>query len=124
MSNLNTTVEESYAQNATAPILEARHLRKLFPVHSLNPLGQKSAVHAVEDTSMALRPGRATALVGESGSGKTTVARMLAGLYAPTSGTILFRGEPARLAEVPVRVVARQLQVGNDLGARPPGFLA
>src|SRR5205807_4841137 len=44
-----------------------------------------------------LYPGRATAPVGESGSGKTTVARMLAGLYSPTSGAIRFRGEPARL---------------------------
>jgi peptide/nickel transport system ATP-binding protein len=80
--------------DAGSPILEAAHLRKLFPVHSLNPLGPKEAVHAVEDASLALYPGRATALVGESGSGKTTVARMLAQLYTPTSGTILFEGQP------------------------------
>ena len=80
--------------DAGSPILEAAHLRKLFPVHSLNPFGAKEAVHAVEDASLALYPGRATALVGESGSGKTTVARMLAQLYAPTSGTILFEGQP------------------------------
>ena len=81
------------------PILEATHLRKHFPLRSLNLLGAKQAVHAVEDASLALYPGRATALVGESGSGKTTVARMLAGLYSPTSGAINFRGEPARLSE-------------------------
>src|SRR2546430_13545635 len=81
----------------TGPILEAVHLRKLFPVRLWNPFGAKQAVHAVEDASLALFPGRATALVGESGSGKTTVARMLAGLYSPTSGTIRFRGQPAKL---------------------------
>jgi peptide/nickel transport system ATP-binding protein len=80
--------------DASAPILEAAHLRKLFPVHNLNPLKPKEAVHAVEEASLKLYPGRATALVGESGSGKTTVARMLAQLYAPTSGTILFEGQP------------------------------
>ncbi len=80
--------------DASAPILEAAHLRKLFPVHNLNPFKPKEAVHAVEDASLKLYPGRATALVGESGSGKTTVARMLAQLYAPTSGTILFEGQP------------------------------
>jgi peptide/nickel transport system ATP-binding protein len=49
-------------------------------------------VHAVEDVSFALRPGTITALVGESGSGKTTVARLLARLYDPTAGAVLFEG--------------------------------
>jgi ABC-type glutathione transport system ATPase component len=34
----------------------------------------RRAVHAVEDISLALHPGRCTALADESGSGKTTVA--------------------------------------------------
>jgi peptide/nickel transport system ATP-binding protein len=34
------------------------------------------------------------ALVGESGSGKSTVARLLARVYRPTSGAIKFAGEP------------------------------
>ncbi|HJT59972.1 MAG TPA: oligopeptide/dipeptide ABC transporter ATP-binding protein [Ktedonobacteraceae bacterium] len=99
MNNLAQTVEGANIELHPDPILEAVQLRKLFPLRTLNPLGTKQAVHAVEDTSLALYPGRATALVGESGSGKTTVARMLAGLYTPTSGTIRFRGKPARLAE-------------------------
>ena len=78
-------------------ILEAEHLRKFFPVRNWNPLGQKLAVRAVEDASLTLYPGRATALVGESGSGKTTVARILAGLYEPSAGIIRFRGEPIKL---------------------------
>ena len=77
-----------------APILEARHLQKHFPVYQLKLGGPAQVVRAVEDTSLALYPGRALALVGESGSGKTTVARMLACLYEPTAGTILFRGRP------------------------------
>jgi peptide/nickel transport system ATP-binding protein len=81
---------------ATTPVLEAIHLRKEFPVGQ-RLLGTPRVVHAVEDTSLALYPGRATALVGESGSGKTTVARMLARLYDPTSGTINFRGSPIKL---------------------------
>ena len=59
-----------------APILEARHLRKYFPIRGVKLFGPKSVVHAVEDTSLALYPGRALALVGESGSGKTTIARL------------------------------------------------
>src|SRR5690349_6201233 len=81
---------------AKTPILEARHLRKYFPLRGVKLFGPKSVVHAVEDTSLALYPGRALALVGESGSGKTTIARLLARLYEPTSGTILFRGKPVQ----------------------------
>src|SRR5690242_2581336 len=76
------------------PALEAVHIRKVFPLRALGFLGPERSVHAVEDTSLALYPGRATALVGESGSGKTTVARMLARLYEPTSGNILLEGRP------------------------------
>src|SRR5579859_7940712 len=77
-----------------APILEADHLRMHFPMRQFQPLRAPRVVHAVEDVTFALRPGRALALVGESGSGKTTVARLLARLHAPTAGRILFRGEP------------------------------
>jgi peptide/nickel transport system ATP-binding protein len=54
---------------------------------------EKSYVHAVDDVSFQLRPGTITALVGESGSGKSTVARLLARLYAPTDGRVVFGGE-------------------------------
>src|SRR5437764_10135298 len=82
--------------NSIPPILEAVHLRKYFPLRQFNLSGASEAVHAVEDISLALYPGRALALVGESGSGKTTVARLLARLYEPTSGNILFRGKPVQ----------------------------
>jgi len=77
---------------APGAILAATHLRKHFPLQQLNPFGAARAVHAVEDTTLALYPGRALALVGESGSGKTTVARLLARLYTPTSGALYFDG--------------------------------
>ncbi len=81
---------------STPAVMEAVHLRKYFPLRQFKLSGSHSVVHAVEDTSLALYPGRAIALVGESGSGKTTVARLLARLYEPTSGTIMFRGEPIK----------------------------
>ena len=90
---LNATTDE---EQSIAPILQATHLRKYFPLRSVKLIGPKNFVHAVEDTSLALYPGRALALVGESGSGKTTVARLLARLYEPTSGSILFRGKPVQ----------------------------
>src|SRR5712692_7845748 len=77
-------------------VLEAIHLRKYFPLRQFKLSGPRKVVHAAEDTSLALYPGRALALVGESGSGKTTMARMLARLYEPTAGTIAFRGKPVK----------------------------
>ncbi len=49
-------------------------------------------MHAADDVTFVLRPGTITALVGESGSGKSTVARLLARLYQPTAGQVLFDG--------------------------------
>jgi ATP-binding cassette subfamily C protein len=49
----------------------------------------------IENLSFTVRPGERIAFVGASGSGKSTVARLLAGLYAPLSGEILFDGVPA-----------------------------
>ncbi|HKW22534.1 MAG TPA: ABC transporter ATP-binding protein [Ktedonobacterales bacterium] len=84
---------------ASSPLVEADHLRKHFPVRQFRPLAKPQMVHAVEDISLALSAGHAMALVGESGSGKTTVARMLARLYEPTSGEIRFRGAPVGSAK-------------------------
>src|SRR5437588_12459229 len=79
---------------ATEPILEVRNLTKHFKVGgSTWPWGEKIQLHANDDVSFALYPGKIVALVGESGSGKSTVARLLARLYPVTSGQILFHGQ-------------------------------
>lgn len=45
----------------------------------------------IRGVSFAVRRGEHIAFVGKSGSGKTTIARIIAGLYEPSNGTVLFR---------------------------------
>ena len=71
------------------PILEVRALSKQFRSGGLL---HPSRLHAVDDVTFALRPGRITALAGESGSGKSTVARLLLRLLTPSGGEVLFEG--------------------------------
>ena len=74
-------------------MLIAEHVAKSFK-------GGGRSTLAVKDASLTLTPGELTVLVGESGSGKTTLCRLLAGIAAPSAGTVLLDGKsvapPAR----------------------------
>ncbi|MCC5973405.1 MAG: sugar ABC transporter ATP-binding protein [Rubellimicrobium sp.] len=65
------------------PLLEVRHLSKNF-----------GAVQALQDVSLAVAPGEVVALAGDNGAGKTTLIKAISGVYRPSSGEILLKGQP------------------------------
>jgi peptide/nickel transport system ATP-binding protein len=75
-------------------ILEAEHLVRRFGGGRRWTGARRPELTAVDDVSLAVRPGTTLGIVGESGSGKSTVARLLTGLLPPTSGRILVEGRP------------------------------
>ncbi len=54
----------------------------------------RHTLHAVDDVSISVGERQIVALAGESGSGKSTLARLLARLYKPTGGEIIYQGRP------------------------------
>ena len=64
-------------------VLTASHLSRRF--------GDRLAL---EDVSFTLEPGEIFALLGPNGAGKTTTLRILAGLIAPSTGSVEIDGQP------------------------------
>jgi branched-chain amino acid transport system ATP-binding protein len=63
-------------------ILELTQVRKSF-----------GGIKAVEDFSLSVEEGEILGLIGPNGAGKSTLFNCIAGVFPPTSGEIVFRGE-------------------------------
>ncbi len=80
--------------SAGAPLVRIRALRKTFALPGAfgrldwRLASRRQRLIAVDGIDLDIHRGECFALVGESGSGKTTVARLVAGLDRPDSGTI------------------------------------
>ena len=84
--------------NDGAPAVAGEGLWKVFGAG-------EAAVEALRGVSVSFAAGSYTAIMGASGSGKSTLMHLLAGLDAPTEGTVRIAGEP--LADLPDRELAR-----------------
>ena len=74
--------------------------------------GKADQFRAVDRVNLTIAEGETLGIVGESGSGKSTLGRMIAGIEAPTSGTVSFWGEHyARVGTPQWRRQRRHVQV-------------
>jgi NitT/TauT family transport system ATP-binding protein len=69
------------------------------------PSSDGGTLTVLDEVSLTLREGEIVALLGKSGSGKSTLLRTVAGLIAPTSGEVRYRGRPINGANPGVGMV-------------------
>ncbi len=92
-----------------------------------------SPLHVLDGISFELREGEIVALLGRSGSGKSTLLRCIAGLIAPSSGAVSYRGAVLNganpgvamvfqsFALLPWLTVRQNVELGLEARAVPPG---
>src|SRR4051812_29469191 len=84
-------------------LLEVRGVSKSF-----------RGLRAVQDASFEIPEGAINALIGPNGAGKTTIFNIIAGVYRPDSGSIVFNGKPIhglRPDEVCAAGIGRTFQI-------------
>ncbi|MEO1102147.1 MAG: sugar ABC transporter ATP-binding protein [Pseudomonadota bacterium] len=78
-------------------------------------------VHAVEDVTLEVPEGAVLGLIGENGAGKSTLMNMVGGVVPPSSGRMLWRGEPyaprdaAEAADTGVAFIHQELNLFFNL---------
>src|SRR5262245_758848 len=70
------------------PVIEIIELEKSFKK------GDRQELLVLHDIHLKIDEGEIVAILGKSGSGKSTFLRIIAGLIAPSSGQVTYRGKP------------------------------
>ena len=100
------------SNGAGGVLLEAKDVRKLFPVRAGLLRRTVAHVHAVDGVDLQVQRGETVGLVGESGCGKSTLGRTLLRLIEPSSGTITFEGrDMTALSRRALKLARRDMQI-------------
>lgn len=89
--------------------ISVRNLTKVFPVYErpmdivrefITGRPRHSPFKALDDVSFDVKKGEIVGVVGRNGAGKSTLLRLIAGVTAPTSGTVDVLGQVSALLEL------------------------
>lgn len=92
------------------PVLEMQNVEKHF-----------GGVHAIDNFSVKIEPGKIHGLIGPNGAGKTTIFNNITGIYAPTAGKILFMGQditgsaPYKVAQLGIGRTFQNIRLFSNL---------
>jgi NitT/TauT family transport system ATP-binding protein len=85
--------------NQNKTIIHVENLSKAFKKPD------KQDLHVLENVNFRLKEGEIVALLGKSGSGKSTLMRIIAGLTAPTQGSVSYRGNEVKAPVADISMV-------------------
>ena len=111
-TELTSTVPPEAALPMTSPdvILRTEKITKAYP-----------GTMALKGVDFNVYRGKVNVLVGENGAGKSTLIKIISGVYAPTSGSVLLDGKecrfhnPRQALDRGIVVIHQELSIANDL---------
>ncbi len=80
-----------------------------------------STVEVLHNISFQINRGEILGIIGENGAGKSTMMKILAGIYTPTSGEIYFEGnrvkinKPVDAKKIGISIIPQEFNLINDL---------
>jgi len=86
-------------------------------------------VTALDSVEFSVKRGEVVALIGENGAGKSTLMKILAGIYKPESGRILFHSQPTSIrspresSQLGIGIIHQELEVIDTLDVAANIFL-
>ncbi|MEW4412713.1 ATP-binding cassette domain-containing protein [Clostridium sp. AN503] len=99
-------------------ILKLENISKVFP-----------GVKALDNVSFELEKGEVHVLLGENGAGKSTLMKVLAGVYRPDGGSIIYKGEkvefsnPKQAQEKHIAIIYQEFNLMPNLSVAQNIFL-
>ncbi|WP_413378273.1 ABC transporter ATP-binding protein [Alkalihalobacillus sp. 1P02AB] len=92
------------------PVVEVKNIGKLYPKHATKILSLKARYlkkernfdgqWSVKDVSFNIQKGDSVAILGDNGSGKSTLLKLILGVTAPTTGSVVVNGKIGGLIEL------------------------